>query len=42
MEEFLAEAESETLVVASPRLGEMGSEPAQEVPAKAALEQEVD
>jgi len=28
MEEFLAEAESETLVVASPRLGEVGSEPA--------------
>ena len=40
MEEFLAETESETLVATSPHLGEVGSEPAQEVIAKDALEEE--
>ena len=42
MEEFLAEAESESLVVASPRFGEVGSELAQEVVAEAASNEEED
>ena len=41
-EEFLAKAESKTSVAASPCIGEVGREPAQEVTAKAALEEEVD
>ena len=36
IEEFLAETESETSVAASPCLGEVGSEPAQEVTATVA------
>ena len=42
MKEFLAETESETLVPASPHLGEVSSEPAQEVIAKDALKEEED
>ena len=42
MKEFLDETESETLVAASLRLGEVGSEPAQEVVAEAASEEEED
>ena len=42
IEEFLAEAESETSVTESPCLGEVGSELVQEVAAVAALEKEED
>ena len=40
IEEFLAEVESETTIATSLRLGEVGSEPASEVAAIVALEEE--
>jgi len=42
IKEFLSEAESETSVATGPCLGEVSSEPAQEVAATATLEEEED